>query len=306
LERQIAAIAADAQGRVSVACSLPDTALSCDLNPHAHPPMQSVFKLPLAIATLHLVEEGELSLDQAIRFRASDRILPHTYSPLQDKYPSAEVDVPLGELLRMAVSVSDDVAADVVLRTIGGPAVVDAYCKAGGGFHLEDNEAGLFRDVTAQYRNWWEPAAAVALLRRLDEQSPLTPAHTAALLGWMRDSPAGARRIKGGLPAGTLVQHKSGTSFTDNGLTHATNDIGLITLPDGRRLAIAIFVTDSSADEATRESVIARIARAAYDAAIATGERMGTVLTTPPYSRNATGHAASTRLAFHFPVARAN
>jgi beta-lactamase class A len=54
----------------------------------------------------------------------------------------------------------------------------------------------------------------------------------------------------------------------DNGVAHATNDIGLITLPDGRRLAIAVFVTDSTADEATREKVIARIARAAYDAAI--------------------------------------
>jgi beta-lactamase class A len=62
--------------------------------------------------------------------------------------------------------------------------------------------------------------------------------------------------------------HKSGTSDTEHGLTAATNDIGLITLPDGRRLAIAIFVTDSTAGEAKRDAVIARIARAAYDAAI--------------------------------------
>ena len=270
LERRIAAIATDAQGQVSVACSLAGTAFNCDLQPHAHPPMQSVFKLPLAIVTLHMVENGKLSLDQLVRFQASDRILPHTYSPLQDKYPAADVDLPLGDLLRMAVSLSDNVAADMVLRTIGGPALVDAYFRASGGFHLEDNEAGLHRDVAAQYRNWWEPAAAVALLRRLDENSPLTPAHTALLLGWMRDSPTGRHRIKGDLPAGTVVWHKTGLSFTDDGLTHATNDIGLIALPDGRRLAIAIFVTDSKADEATRESVIARIARAAYDAAVPT------------------------------------
>jgi beta-lactamase class A len=71
---------------------------------------------------------------------------------------------------------------------------------------------------------------------------------------------------------GSVIQLKTGTSFTDDGLTHATNDIGIVTLPDGRRLAIAIFVTDSKADEATRESVIARIARAAYDAAIGSGK----------------------------------
>jgi beta-lactamase class A len=62
--------------------------------------------------------------------------------------------------------------------------------------------------------------------------------------------------------------HKTGSSGTVNGMTAATNDIGLITLPDGRRLAIAVFVTDSSAEDATRDGVIARIAKAAYDEAL--------------------------------------
>ena len=105
----------------------------------------------------------------------------------------------------------------------------------------------------------------MALLRRLSERSPLTEEHTRLLLGWMDDTPRGTARIKGRLPAGTVVMHKAGTSGTDGGVAHATNDIGLITLPDGRRLAIAVFVTDSRADEAIRESVIARIARAAWD-----------------------------------------
>ncbi len=234
--------------------------------------MQSVFKLPLAITTLHLIEGGKLSLDQPVRLLASDRILPQTHSPLQDKYPAAEVDVPLRELLRLAVSLSDNAAADVILRLIGGPAVVDVFFRHDGGFHLEDNEAALHRDHASQYRNSWEPAAVVALLRRLDEHSPLTPTHTALLFGWMRDSPSASRRIGAQLPAGTVVRHKSGTSFTEHGLTAATNDIGLVTSPDGRRLAIAIFVTDSKADEPTRERVIARIARTAYDAAVAAGE----------------------------------
>ncbi len=64
--------------------------------------------------------------------------------------------------------------------------------------------------------------------------------------------------------------HKTGTSGTKNGVTSATNDIGLITLPDGRRVAIAIFVTDSRAGDDARDAVIARIAKAAYDEAIQT------------------------------------
>jgi hypothetical protein len=61
LRQQVAAIAADAHGKVSVACSLPGTDLNCDLNPSSHPPMQSVFKPPLALTALHLVESGKLS-----------------------------------------------------------------------------------------------------------------------------------------------------------------------------------------------------------------------------------------------------
>jgi beta-lactamase class A len=136
------------------------------------------------------------------------------------------------------------------------------------GFHLKDGEHGLHRDVAVQYRNWFEPAGAVQLLLRLSDNSPLTREHTQLILEWMRDSPRAPNRIKGALPSGTIVMHKAGTSDTGNGVTYATNDIGLITLPNGRRLAIAVFITDSTADEATRDSVIARIAKAAYDESI--------------------------------------
>ncbi len=78
LQQKISVIAADARGKVSVACSLPGSNLNCDLNPHARPPMQSVFKLPLAITAIHLIEEGKFSLDQPVRFLPSDRILPQT------------------------------------------------------------------------------------------------------------------------------------------------------------------------------------------------------------------------------------
>ena len=232
--------------------------------------MQSVFKLPLALAALYLVEQKKLSLDQPIRFRPEDRILPHTYSPLQDKYPQANVDIPLRELLHMAVELSDNTAADVALRAIGGPRVVNDYIHAIGitGFHLEDNEAVLHREVAAQYRNWFQPQSAVELLRRLVENPPLNPEHTTLVLTWMRDTQRAPNRLKGSLPPGTVVMHKPGTSGTDNGLTHATNAIGLIRLPDGRHLAIAVFITDARADEAiTIDSAIANIARAVYDAA---------------------------------------
>ncbi|MGH9715385.1 MAG: class A beta-lactamase [Candidatus Acidiferrales bacterium] len=264
LQQQIRDIAADAHGKVSVACSLPGMPLNCDLDPGARPPMQSVFKLPLALTILHQVEQGKFSLDQPIPFQKSDLILPRPYSPLQSKYPQAGVDVPLRELLQMTVSRSDNTAADILLRLAGGPKIVGDYVASLGvtGFQLRDDERALHRDHSLQYRNWFEPRGAVQLLRIIADHSPLTVEHTVLLLQWMS---ASSGQLGADLPDGTGVAHKTGHSDVDRGVAAATNDIGLITLPDGRQLAIAVFVTDSTADETTRFKVIAQITRAVYD-----------------------------------------
>ena len=73
----------------------------------------------------------------------------------------------------------------------------------------------------------------------------------------------GTSRIKGLLPTGTVVAHKMGSSGTMNGLTRATNDVGLVLLPDGRHLAVVVFVSDTKASEAAQEAVIAKAARTA-------------------------------------------
>jgi beta-lactamase class A len=81
----------------------------------------------------------------------------------------------------------------------------------------------------------------------------------------MTQTPTGLQRIKGLLPDGAVVAHKTGTSLTVDGVTAATNDVGLVTLPNGRHLAISVFVSDSRANKAVREEVIAKVAKAAWD-----------------------------------------
>jgi beta-lactamase class A len=230
--------------------------------------MLSVFKLPLALTVLHRVEERAIALDQPVRFLPQDRILPSVYSPLQDKFPAANVDISVEELLRLSVLMSDNVAADVLLRLIGGPTEVNSYIAALGvnGFNLENNESALHRDVSLVYKNWFEPAGAVQLLRLLDDHPPLTGEHLQLLRGWMSSSRMA--RLDGDLPRDVHVAHKAGTSDVVNGVAIATNDIGLIRLPDGRELAIAVFITDSTDDQPTRDKIVARVARAAYDEAI--------------------------------------
>lgn len=283
LQTKVSEIAAGAKGIVSVSCMLPGTTLNCDLNPRNHSPMQSVFKFPLALTVLHLVDSGKLlpgqragesfsiTMNRPVRFLPEDRIA-RAYSPLTDRYPEANVDVPLRELIQRAAGQSDNAATETLLRIIGGPGVVQSYIRSLGiaGLQLQDGEKGLDRDHTAQYRNWMEPVAAVQLLELLVAKSPLSPDSNAFLLGVLSDSRTAATRLRAGLPSGTVVAHKSGTSGEHNGMAEATNDIGLITLPDGRRVAVAVFVTDAHANESTRDGVIARIAQVVYEEAVKT------------------------------------
>ncbi len=255
---------------VGVACALPGTELDCDSNEHARLPMQSVYKLPIAITVLHQVELGRLNLAQPVRFQPGDVISPRQHSPLRDAHPQGGVEAPLQELLRFAVQQSDGVASDILLRVIGGPKVADDYIRSLGidGIRIVDTEKAMGRDMTAQYRNYAEPQALVTLLRLIADRSPLSRANTERLLEWMTDTPSGEHRIPGSLPQGTTVAHKTGTSGEDRGITHATNDVGLITLPCGTRLAVAVLIEDSPEGEDAREGVIAEITRTIWAQAV--------------------------------------
>jgi beta-lactamase class A len=116
-----------------------------------------------------------------------------------------------------------------------------------------------------QYRNWATPKGAVMLLAALQSQRGLSTKSQALLLKLMTEAIPGAKRLKGELPTGTVVAHKTGTGGTRNGITSATNDIGIIALPDGRHLAVAVFVSDSAANDEIRDAIIARMAKAAWD-----------------------------------------
>ena len=255
---------------MGVACALPETELDCNFNEHAKLPMQSVYKLPIAITVLHQVEMGRLRLAQPVKFQPADVISSRQHSPLREAHPQGGVDVPLQELLRLAVAESDGVASDILLRVIGGPKVADEYIRSLGidGIRIVDTEKSMGRDMTVQYRNSAEPQALVALLRLVSDHSPLSTENTQKLLDWMSNTPTGEHRIPGSLPLGTTVAHKTGTSGEDHGITHATNDVGLITMPCGTQLAIAVLIEDSPESEDAREGVIAEITRTIWAQAV--------------------------------------
>ena len=118
---------------------------------------------------------------------------------------------------------------------------------------------------SADPRNTATAASLTQLLVKLETGALLSPASTTLLLGIMTRSPVMPSRLIGLLPHSVPVAHKPGTSATTDGVTAATNDVGVITLPDHSHLAIAVLIKDSSAPAAVRDSAIARVAKAAYD-----------------------------------------
>jgi len=266
LRNQLEQIASAAKGKVGVAAVVLETGETVSLNPHDHFPMQSVYKLPIGMAVMKQVDAGKIKLDQKVAVTKSDFVRRGQNSPLRDKYPNG-TEITISELLRYAISESDGTASDVLMRVAGGRIPVQMYLTdlPISDMIVLNTEKEIGQDWQTQYRNSASPEAAVALLRALYERKGLSESSQALMLKFMFESTPGPKRLKGLLPAGTIVAHKTGTSGTQKGITAATNDIGIVTLPNGKHLAIAVFVSDSPADEATREGVIAKIAKAVWE-----------------------------------------
>ena len=266
LKAQIVEIAKQSKGIVGVSVLGIESRDTLNYNGNARLVMHSVMKFPIAMAVLNRVDKGKYKLDQKMKVGKSD--LPTgLWSPLRDKYPNG-TEITLGELLSYMVSQSDNCACDFLLKKLGGPEKVENYIQDLGikGINIVASEGDMAKTWEVQYTNWCKPAEVVHLLDLFYEGKVLSKSSNDFLYKIMTETTTGPKRIKGLLPANVIVAHKTGSSGTnDEGLTPATNDVGIITLPNGKHLAIAVFVCNSTADEKTRELVIAQIAKAAWD-----------------------------------------
>jgi beta-lactamase class A len=229
--------------------------------------MQSVYKLPIAMAVLKMLDEGKVKIDQDVNITPDDFVRQGFHSPIRNANPRGTV-LPLREVIRFSISESDGTASDVLLDLAGGPAAVMTYLKGIGVSDLivADSEKSISKDWETQYRNWSTPEASIDLLRSIQlRYAGLSEQTTTLLLDVMTETETGDRRIKRGLPEGASLAHKTGTGGTEKGITGATNDIGIITLPDGRHILLAVYVSDSPGSGAVREKVIADIAKAVVE-----------------------------------------
>ena len=258
------AISVEAQGRVGVAAEIIESGDMAELNGGEHFPMQSVYKLPISMTVLQLVDDGKLTLEKSVEVRVADMVPAEKRSPLRDQFPGGTRKT-IRELIRYALVESDGTASDILLREAGGPAAVMKYLQSQGIGDLMVVHTETAMTWKTQYEDWCTPRAAVKLLMNLQNGIGISDASRALVLVDMQESKTGLTRILSLLPKGTVVADKTGASGMKNGSAAATNDIALVTLPDGRHVAIAIFISDSEAGDAERDAVIAKIAKAGWD-----------------------------------------
>ena len=259
-------------------------------------PMASAYKVPIAVELLRLVDAGELSLDQMVTLGPSD--LHPGSGTLGELFNKPGVALSIRNLLELMLLISDNSATDLVLDRAGGGAAVTARMRAIGieGIEVSRPTANLIADwaglKSLPPMSEWSPAlwgplfraippadaqaaalafdkdprdtstpdAMVDLLTKIHHKKLHKPETAELLLDILRRCQTGQLRLKGLLPDGSIVAHKTGT------IGGTTNDVGILTLPDGAgHVAISVFVKSSKLPVADRERVIAQISRAVHD-----------------------------------------
>jgi beta-lactamase class A len=236
LEQRLAALAAENPGEYGIAAHDLATGETISFNGQQAFPMASTMKIAVAAAYLAQVDSGKRSLDDPVAGTSALK------------------------LLDAMITRSDNRATDLLMGTLGGPRAIDDWLRGHGlsGIRVDRTIAQLLSDRRdlRDIRDSSTPIAMLGLLRLIDGEGALTPQSRTLLRDMMRRCATGSNRIRGILPAGATVEHKTGT------LSGYTGDVGFLTTPDGRRIAVAFFARGGS----NRPAVIATAARAIYDA----------------------------------------
>lgn len=254
--------------------------------------MASTYKVAIATAVLDRVDRGELSLDQLVEVPKDMRIVGQF--GLAETFPHPGLQLSVANLIEVMITESDNTATDVSIGLAGGPAAVTDNLRRLGinDFRVDRLTGEILRDVfglpgkatlevvteayktrpellniqadpnpafEADPRDHATPLAMLQLLLAIDGGTAMSPESREFLLGVMSRTRTGDGRIKGLLPKGTPVAHKTGTTGG------VANDVGYVTLPDGRRFAIAVFTNSSETPVADRDRTIAEVARSLFD-----------------------------------------
>lgn len=264
LASALAGLERDSGGRLGVAVLDSGSGQHSGLRADERFPMCSTFKFLLAAAVLQRVDRGRERLDRNVPIAESD-LVPH--SPQTEKHVGAD-GMRVGDLCRATMIWSDNAAANLLLRTVGGPAGLTRFAREFGDPHtrLDRWEPELNSAVPGDPRDTTTPAAMARNLQRLLLGDVLHDASRALLTSWLVDNRTGDTRLRAGLPERWRAGDKTGTSINadDQG---TANDIAIVWPARRAPLLIACYLTEAAPDLDAMNAVHAAVARAVVAAA---------------------------------------
>ncbi|MGD9824590.1 class A beta-lactamase [Desulfobacter sp.] len=203
--------------------------------------MCSTFKWVLAATVFAQVERNLLSLSSRVLYGHADLL---AYAPVTSEH-AAEGSMTVSDLIRAAIVVSDNTAANLLLSKLGGPSVVTQFARSCGDTvtRLDRNEPTLNENKAGDLRDTTSPRAMATLMRKVLCGNRLLPEYRNLLLQWLRDCETGYDRLRANLPKDWMVGDKTGT-----GEHGAVNDIAIAIPPDRSPILIAAFLSEGSAD----------------------------------------------------------
>lgn len=216
-------------------------------------PFCSTFKVVLTAAILDRSSREPELLERRIDYAQSDLV---SWSPVTEKHVTDGMRV--ADLCAAAIQYSDNTAANLLIRILGGPSDVTAYARSIGNdtFRLDRWETELNTAIPGDPRDTVTPRAMAGTLHALVLGETLPVNERELLATWMRGNKTGDKRIRAGVPQGWQVADKTGS-----GAYGTTNDIGVIWPPDRAPIVLAIYITSDAADAPTRDDVVAEATR---------------------------------------------
>jgi len=215
--------------------------------------MCSVFKFLAAGAILKRVDRGTEHLDRRIEFGESDLL---EYAPVAREHVK-EGGLTLGELCAAAVEWSDNTAANLMLKVLGGPEVVTSFIRSTGDqiTRLDNIEPALNVVRPGEVHDTTTPSSMVGLLNSVVLGKVLSAESSFTLLTWMLNAKVGELRLQAGLPTGWRIAHKTGT-YDDQ-----TNDVGIIWPPNRPPIILAALYSRGGTPKKQREGVLREVGR---------------------------------------------
>lgn len=257
-EAQLAELERASGGRLGVVGFHTGSGARIQHRAHERFPMCSTFKLMLAAAVLERSAKDASLLSRTVSYTQGDLI---TYSPITEKHVASGMSV--AELCAATTQYSDNAAANLLLKLLGGPGEVTAFSRRIGDqtFRLDRTEPELNTSIPGDLRDTTTPAAMSDSVQRLVLGDALGVAQREQLKTWLLGNTTNKERFLAGVPAGWKVGDKTG-----GGSYGSNNDVGVLWPPAGAPLVLSVYLTFPEKDAKTRNDVVASATRIAVAA----------------------------------------